>query len=368
MVDYRQVPEREPAIDRLTKPRNSAGWTIARYCFAVFAETLPRAGIAGEGKLQMAKVTLSEKLRAIADGMDSTIADKLRPSSQNWTPKRGREEASRRHEGRNLKDAQRALRLLADLHASGDCPPELLGVKTKKDVIELTRTRVGAGGGYYDHIDTGELSSKLPAAAILRSMLRSEMSPADRAAENERNRVAGIQQKIDALRGARIEGFFPTPSPIVAMMLGYADISPGQTVLEPSAGIGSIADSALSLGADVQCVEIRPSLCEILRLKGHKVEQADFTDFSGQFDRILMNPPFERGADCSHVRHAFSLLKPGGKLVALMADSSAFRNGFSDWLETVHSESWQLPAGSFNCIESFNRTGVNVRIVIIDKN
>jgi hypothetical protein len=34
---------------------------------------------------------------------------------------------------------------------------------------------------------------------------------------------------------------------------------------------------------------------------------ADFAPF----DRIVMNPPFDRGRDCDHVRHAYEFLKPG---------------------------------------------------------
>ena len=38
----------------------------------------------------------------------------------------------------------------------------------------------------------------------------------------------------------------------------------------------------------------------------------------GTFDRIVMNPPFSRDQDARHVNHAFSFLKPGGKLVAIV--------------------------------------------------
>ena len=33
-----------------------------------------------------------------------------------------------------------------------------------------------------------------------------------------------------------------------------------------------------------------------------------------------MNPPFENGRDIDHVTHALSLLKPGGRLVAIMSE------------------------------------------------
>jgi hypothetical protein len=232
----------------------------------------------------------------------------------------------------------------------------------------LTRTRVDTSGGYYSLVDTGELSDKSPKAAALRQFVESGKSAADIAADAARKEAAAIEAKIDALRGCNIDGFFPTPAAIVAEMIDAADIQDGHTVLEPSAGIGSIAD-AVTDAADVSlhCVELRPSLCEILTLKGHTVEDADFLEMQPrQFDRVLMNPPFERAQDVAHVRHAFGMLKPGGRLVAIMADSAAFRNGFSTWLDSIGGESRPL-AGAFDSVGVFRRTGVSVRLVTIDK-
>ncbi len=53
--------------------------------------------------------------------------------------------------------------------------------------------------------------------------------------------------------------------------------------------------------------------------------------------------------------------------MALMADSAAFRNGFSTWLDSVGGRSEQLPPKSFDNADAFNRTGVNIRLVIADK-
>ena len=44
------------------------------------------------------------------------------------------------------------------------------------------------------------------------------------------------------LVGTQIPGYFPTPRDIVERMVTLADIRPGNTILEPSAGKGSIAD------------------------------------------------------------------------------------------------------------------------------
>jgi hypothetical protein len=45
-------------------------------------------------------------------------------------------------------------------------------------------------------------------------------------------------------------------------------------------------------------------------------EADDFMEMpaAGEFDRVLMNPPFEKQQDIDHVRRAFDHLKPGGRL------------------------------------------------------
>lgn len=49
---------------------------------------------------------------------------------------------------------------------------------------------------------------------------------------------------------------------------------------------------------------------------------ADFTEWDGgQFDVILMNPPYERSQDALHLLKAWEHLAPGGRLVALVSPS-----------------------------------------------
>lgn len=71
-----------------------------------------------------------------------------------------------------------------------------------------------------------------------------------------------------------------------------------------------------------------------------------------------MSPPFGRGADIEHIRHAYQKLKPGGRLVAVCA------NGLrqQEVLGEVCSAWVELPAGSFQ----ERGTGVNAAIVVID--
>jgi predicted RNA methylase len=138
----------------------------------------------------------------------------------------------------------------------------------------------------------------------------------------------------------------------------------GELVREPSAGRGRLADEARRRGGHVTCVEIQHELCATLRQKGHEVVEGDFLKMTpaqlGLFDVIVMNPPFDRGRDCDHVRHALQFLKPGGRLVSVMSARTEFAEdrrtaSFRAVVEKMEDldRCWRgrafndLPAGSF---------------------
>ncbi|WP_027184822.1 PLxRFG domain-containing protein [Desulfovibrio inopinatus] len=181
-----------------------------------------------------------------------------------------------------------------------------------------------------------------------------------------------IKEAERALVGRKIDGYFPTPSHIAEDMVDRLDVQPGMTVLEPSAGKGNLLDALAQSHPDVEVEAIEPvqDLRTILESKGHKVAGRDFMEHEGQYDRILMNPPFENGQDMDHVRRAYDQLKPGGKLVAIMSEGTFFRtdkksNGFREWLDAVDGVSEKLPEGSFKSSE--RPTGVATRLVEIEK-
>ena len=240
-----------------------------------------------------------------------------------------------------------------------------------------------------------------------------------------------IKMKERALVGKNWTGFFPTPAPIVERMIAEAGIEDGMTVLEPSAGKGDIADAARDAGAMVDTVEIVGELRELLEAKGHNVIGNDIMDknprgftygdtfkapdgktgimrghpggpHSGRvrlddetgktlgyyfraeldevqkngsnsgYDRVLMNPPFEEGKDMDHVMHAFSLLRPGGKLVAVMGEGAFSRSdkkatAFREWLDSHEGTSEKLPVGSFSGADAFRQTGTSTRLVIVSR-
>lgn len=81
-------------------------------------------------------------------------------------------------------------------------------------------------------------------------------------------------------------------------------------------------------------------------------------DELGQFDRIVMNPPFAHGADIDHIKHAYRMLKPGGRLVAICANGPRQQEVMGE----ICSAWIDLPAGSFKG----QGTNVNAALVVID--
>lgn len=153
-------------------------------------------------------------------------------------------------------------------------------------------------------------------------------------------------------------------------MVELAEIEPGQEVLEPSAGTGVLCDAirAAQPTAQVFAVEINHQLCEMLSKRlmpdqnttgvCRNVLQGDFLecDGLGQFDRIVMNPPFADGADIKHITQALRLLNPGGRIVALCANGPRQSTHLRPLIEGMGGEWEELPANTFAAAETAVRT------------
>ena len=184
----------------------------------------------------------------------------------------------------------------------------------------------------------------------------------------EADRVKKLERDLAGRKGVGVD-FFPTPPAVVERVIQQADIGDGMRVLEPSAGKGDIAEAIRDAAQDVvlDTVEMSPPLREILEAKGFDLVGHDFLEMEAEptYDRIVMNPPFGTDNGASHVRHAYDLLKPGGRLVAVMGAGSRGKEAFDAWLEDVGGLSEALPEGSFK--SSFRPTGVATQVVVIDK-
>lgn len=193
----------------------------------------------------------------------------------------------------------------------------------------------------------------------------------------KQDKVRELERSVmrDAANNRGWLDFFPTPVAVTEEMLAAADIRPGMGVLEPSAGMGHIADRIREKGVEPVVAELEPQKRELLEAKGYEVVGKDFMKDVSEgksYDRIVMNPPFSKRQDTEHVRRAYDLLKPGGRLVAIVSEGSFFgkdkkASEFRDWLEEVGGTSEKLAEGSFNDPALPVTTGVNTRMVIIEK-
>ncbi len=194
---------------------------------------------------------------------------------------------------------------------------------------------------------------------------------------------------------ARRYGFFPTPDDAGATLMRDVPLlqrkdEPRLRILEPSAGTGNLARRCVSDPAAldnwaggrerweqeyrfdnlVDCVEIQPSLAAGLQAEGiyNRVYVQDFLtltpEVTGLYDRVVMNPPFDRERDIDHVMHALAFLKPNGCLTAIMSAGTEFRVtkkaiAFREHMKKLNATWVDLPPGSFS------EAGTNVNTIIV---
>ncbi|MEF2278293.1 hypothetical protein V3W47_08265 [Deinococcus sp. YIM 134068] len=205
------------------------------------------------------------------------------------------------------------------------------------------------------------------AAAALRALAESRVDPA----RARRDRVAALERD---LVGYRVPGFWPTPAPLATHLATLADLRPGLRVLEPQAGKGDLVDALLALEPElhVEVCEQNGRLREMLEAKGYRLIGDNSMALRGEWDRVVMNPPFEGLADISHVQHAYRLLAPGGVLVTVMGNGPFFRQeqvaqDFRAWLEGVDAEVNTNDPDAFKVSTTGHSTGVQTRTLRIVK-
>lgn len=183
--------------------------------------------------------------------------------------------------------------------------------------------------------------------------LRKQQMEADDVMQSSAFRFEALRDK-EPTRAVSAFNLFQTPEAIADMMVRrLGSLQAESRILEPSAGLGrlytairhrSMAPVTLVEFAPQCAAELYRSTCgdEFARLVQDDFLQCSAERLGGLFDFVVMNPPFKQGRDIKHIHHAFSLLKPGGRLVSLCYDGIKQRAVFSDgW-------NWErLPEDSF---------------------
>ena len=328
--------------------------------------------------------TLDKRIDSAQKKADNISTDVL----GNWTAKRGREAENRRNNKKELEEYIHCLTQIRNEWIEGDPNPLLKNIRSINDI------KIAMYWGYPNPLDGTEVeyfkekhAKQIKACkrlnitsdntdeikTLLKEYCNIELS-------EEQKKKIELEKAISNIQWRKIPGFFPTPKPLIERMLDYARMfeKKGMNILEPSAGIGDIADAIkeLNFDHDITCVEVNYELCNILKLKGYKVQEKDIFQFpingieSKVFDRIIMNPPFEKGQDVEHITHCYyKLLKDKGILVSVASKSvmSNSQNKYKMFRELVsgHGQFIKLDEGEFK--GAFNPTGVSTVLVILYK-
>lgn len=280
-----------------------------------------------------------------------------------------------------MMDIERVFRILDDNPASSF------------EIVDATeRSRLGGHGRRQSEIETGYFKIRgfkngnahiwFKRDDLLErvNMLLGEYYGAPIPEDREPEADTGLRDPKTTL--ARHFGFYPTPDAAAERFFDRVPLyrekgNPALTVLEPSAGTGNLARRCVRYGRDkntapvvVDCVEVQPALAQALRGEGiyRKVYGCDFLQIrpstTGLFDRVVMNPPFDRERDIDHVMHALDFLKPDGHLCAIMSAGTEFREtrksiAFRALMEKMNARWEDMPARSFSSV------GTNCNTVIL---
>lgn len=141
-----------------------------------------------------------------------------------------------------------------------------------------------------------------------------------------------------------IPSFYPTPDTLTLAMLKKVNIQPDDHILEPSAGKGNIARIITEKFPHnpLTLVESDPLLRAVLMTKGYGVSGVrDFFNWTTPVDVIVMNPPFSANyQDADHIRHAWDVLKRGGRLAAICHWYTAGKEWDNPWYKPAVFQRW----------------------------
>lgn len=174
------------------------------------------------------------------------------------------------------------------------------------------------------------------------------------------------------------KNFYPTPRALADEMLRGIDRHMISSVLEPSAGKGDLAQAVADWRGglynrygdymeDIDCIEIDPNLRAILKDKGFRVVHDDFLTLRTfkRYDLIIMNPPFDRGAE--HLLKAIDMLEGTGGQIVCLLNAETLRNPCTNARQTLARSIAQYEGtvdeweGAFAAAE--RKTNVDVCIV-----
>ena len=179
---------------------------------------------------------------------------------------------------------------------------------------------------------------------------------------------------------------FSTPAGLAFVAAVASAITPGDLVLEPSAGTGLLAIHAENHGARLMLNELGGTRAALLRLlfDGVVVSRHDAAHIHDYLpaavtpDIVIMNPPFSATAHISramkdtalrHISSALARLSPGGRLVAITGDGcSPFEPAWRDAFVGLQEHGRVLFSAAIDGrVYARHGTSVDTRLTIIDR-
>lgn len=146
----------------------------------------------------------------------------------------------------------------------------------------------------------------------------------------------GTQKKNAKTKAKEGADYFATPEPLGLKMVEWANVHPGDSVLEPSAGHGAIArwfPQGAQRSAIEPSLELRSRLAMVFgdgKLMGGDFESHHVVN---KYDAIVMNPPFGTAGRTAvdHLAKAADHLREGGRIVAIIPTGPAADKKFDKW-------------------------------------
>jgi protein-L-isoaspartate O-methyltransferase len=354
------------------------------------------------------------KLRNIAYGMEKRVRHLIDPPIGRQRPTRRRQHiaAGMRQTGYALEKQQLYFYALAFAWDTGLIHSKYRILKDLRKTSEIglvddfynLKNRKQPGYKYDELIKAGiknETEWEKAHKSLQELVMEWQKNGAPRTFTNSLNPVhtpvvvnRALEEEIKAMEakllGRKIPGFFPTPPDLIDRMIDLAMLREGDSVLEPSFGKGDILEAIcrskqITLNLDVTGIEQNFELYSLVQKKRELLNwkcsliNGDFLTIKSNgknINKIIMNPPFEKGVDIDHVMHAYNeFLAPGGKLVALMGAGSFQRSykkekEFQNWIKEKIDKGEAgitLLKNQFNTPNSFIQTGVMVYLVSIGK-
>jgi SAM-dependent methyltransferase len=327
------------------------------------------------------KKSPAELFRMTAAKLNEDAAKRETPPLHLDTRQRQDKFSSQLEVARNQRNLAYRLNVLADYWKTNTVPEPLRPVTTKKVTMLLN-------ANHFDQLKAADRKTLARYGLDTEAAYTATRNAWLELGEARDTAAAARLSLAEAKAVLHVPHFLPTTPDAAHELLKPMPWREGLTILEPFAGVGNLLAAVQAQGKPhhphYTVLDKHAPFVEVLNQKGVKATTADIMtqtpDTLGTFDRIITHPPFEHGArmlitrttlEYRILRHMFTFLNPGGRLIALMPTAIVKRYEhvastieFMDWLEQ-HGSVERLPVGILRTIETPHATIVSR--VVLDK-